>query len=219
MFHNSADCLLTNKDGFFTRLNNVNLYARNCSSVQEYKDRIKLAIYYPTIFDKIRIIYHILSIKYNISKVDSWVNINKFQSLSWNIVIFDGDYEGRMPHTRLNVIALPKSILYSNRLHEILLHEQLHVYQKAFPNDIRKYVKQYFIPIKSDYPDKIQNYRINPDTNGIIYKDRNNKILSCKFNSSQPNNLNDVKYSLNSARYEHPYELMVYEFVDIYMFK
>jgi hypothetical protein len=83
-------------------------------------------------FDRIKIRYHISCINSCIkNKIkqnrSSWVNIDKFLSLPWNIIVFDTDYEARMPHTRLNVIALPKDILQSSRLHEVLLHEQLQV--------------------------------------------------------------------------------------------
>lgn len=213
VFLTDPECLLTNSDNFFTKLNRINLYARNCSSIQEYKERIKQGIYIPNIINKFRIRYHISMIKKKIKKMEStWVNINKFMSLPWRIVIFDTNYEARLPHTRLNVIALPKDILQSDRLAEVLLHEQLHVYQKAFPNEFNKFINLNFYTVGTQSP----LWRVNPDTNDIVYKNKNNKILSCRFNSSKPINLYDVYYSLGSPRTEHPYELVVYDFVDLY---
>lgn len=212
-FINDPKYLTHNNDKFFNRLNRVNLYARKVNSVSEYIKRIEKSIVHIDIFDKIKIINHINEITHNVNKLSiPWLNVKKFTNMKWNIICFDGYYEQQMPHTRDNVIALPKHIINSDRLQEILFHEQLHVYQKTFSREIKHYIDKHFKVVGR----VTELCRANPDTDTLIYAN-NDKIFGCVFNSFNPKSLLDVRYSFdNHPKTEHPLELLVYDAVNLY---
>jgi hypothetical protein len=210
----AIEILQSNGDNFFSKLNKINLKARNVQSIDDYKNNISKAIYEPLLIDKLRILYCIYKINKLRIEAD-WVNNDKFHNLPWSIIMVKNKlYENNYPHTRYNNIILNEdSCINIDSLLNTLLHERLHVYQKTEIKDIDKYITKHYTIIKVDK----SLYRVNPDINDYTYMDKNNNIYSCKYKSQNPTSLNDVIYTpINDAKYDHPYEKMVYDLVKKY---
>jgi len=202
---NSNCCyLLTNNDGFLSRLDKINLYARNCRTIKEYKSKIMRCIYKPNVIDRLQIHLSIESIKRWLLKSNEWLDINLFKKLPWNIIITNDDtYEYGLPHTRLNHIVINCNDIYSKDLPTILFHEQLHIYQKNYSKKVNEYIIKKFTKVGVHKPMD----RVNPDTDDYLYLGFNSS-----FRSTKPKNLLDVEIS--DPKYDHPLEFMVYDYIN-----
>lgn len=201
--------LINNNDNYYDKFTELDLKVRNVNSIDEYKQKIKNVHYkcnyieYNQILYAINIIDNILK---NYNKIG--FNGNKASNIKWKIgVINDNIYENGLPHTRHDVIIIPKNILNNNRLKTILLHEKIHVYQKIYPNDIQKYfINNGFIKSRK----KTINVRANPDIDEYIYINKNNEEMMCIYNKN-PSSILDVSYlPSNNIINEHPLEYMAY---------
>ena len=73
-----------------------------------------------------------------------------------------------------------------------LIHEQVHVYQKKYPNELNYYLKKNnFTKLKKRT--KYDNIRANPDLNNYIYKDSNNNTYKAVYNLN-PKSIEDITY-------------------------
>lgn len=215
--YDDPSIIANDSDRFFTRLSNsqVNLYARNVKSVSEYREKIKDVTYIPSFTDFITIaiaITNVLTLKLHSTE---WLNVNKFLKLEWNIYITKNDnYENGLPHTRNDIIILNIKHLNSANLSEILLHEQLHIYQKKYTTSLEGYLLRYYK--KTNNFSKLT--RINPDTDNYIYVSLKDSVeFKCVFNNETPNSLSDVIYSVKGdPAYEHPLEYIVYDYTSRY---
>ena len=131
-----------NKDNYYDRFTELDLKVRNVNSCEEYKTKIINVCYecnsieYTKILLCINKVNNVLK-KYNINGFDG----EKASMIKWKIGVISGNiYENGLPHTRGDIIIIPKNILNSYRLKNILLHEKIHIYQKLFPNDIQQYL-------------------------------------------------------------------------------
>lgn len=208
----AIEILQSDQDKFFSRLTKYDLIARYTQSIEDYKYSITNAVISPSLLDKIKIIFCIYKIKR--MKIESdWVDNDKFHKMPYSIIMVkDGIYENNYPHTRFrNIIINNTHGENIDQLLSILLHEQLHVYQKTYDIDTLNYVNQYYDKVSIDRT----LLRSNPDITEQTYKDKNNLIYSCTYNSLLPKGLNDVTYTpINESRYDHPYEKIVYDLVD-----
>ena len=95
-----------------------------------------------------------------------------------------------------------------------LVHEQVHIYQKMYPNELNYYLKKKnFKRLKKKT--KYENIRANPDLDNYIYKDANNEIYRASYNEN-PKSIEDITYyPFNQQFYEHPNERMAIEFEKI----
>jgi hypothetical protein len=202
--------LMNNNDNYYNRFTYLDLKVRNVNSIDEYKKKIKNIYYkcnsveHSKILNAINKVNNILK-KYNIIGFDG----EKASNIQWKIgVINNNIYENGLPHTRGDVIIIPKNILNSYKLKNILLHEKIHVYQKLYSDDIQKYfINNGFI--KSRY--KTKNIRANPDIDEYIYKNNNNDEMMCIYNDN-PSSILDVSYLPNNdITNEHPLEYMAYK--------
>lgn len=206
--------LLSDEDGHFSRFNSFDLLARNSISISDYKEKIKKTVSDFTNNHKNIIIKCIEKINnILIPQIDEcWIDKSKLKNIPWKIGIINSKiYEEGLPHTRNDVIILPKSIINtSKQFIDTLLHEKLHVYQKLYPNDFNKYLdKNRFIKYKK-YIDTDIPYRSNPDTDEWIYMIDNNIYISEYI--KRPKKILDVKYKpINNSLHEHPREKSVYE--------
>jgi hypothetical protein len=205
--------LQSDDDGYMSRLNKINLKARYVKTLEEYKDNLAKSVHTITMREQYIINKAIWSIKC-ISFESPWLLNDEFHNMPWNIIVVKGKLcDNGYPHTRFNNIIIPLSLITSLHLSETLFHEQLHVYQKTYPQKIENYVNKHYVPIIVDQT----MIRANPDTNTTVYKDHNNNIYCCKFNNNFPTSLSDVTYYPNNeSRYEHPYEKVVYDLVEKY---
>lgn len=106
--------------------------------------------------------------------------------------------DGGLPHTRgANVICIP--VYYpKERLEGLLLHERIHLHQKAYRNEYDIFYKKWWGFKKNTYiiPENIMKLiRINPDTLGWpIYIWRDTWIPLCLFEREDKPNLRDCSY-------------------------
>jgi hypothetical protein len=207
--------ILLNENDYYNTFTNLDLQVRNVSSIEEYKTIIKDS---PVTINKNEELIIINTINNINNKIKNYntigLNGNKFNNIKWIIGIIDGTiYEGGYPHTRNNIIIIPKNLINNFELMQILIHEKIHVYQKTYSDDIKLYLN------KNDFKiykinDHNNNYRANPDTDNYIYTDKNNNLMYCLYNNN-PNNITDVTLNnTNNFMYEHPFEYMAYTLQD-----
>jgi len=201
--------LINNNDKYYNRFTELDLKVRNIKSIDEYKKKIINVCYDYNSNDYNEILYAINKVdkvlkKYNIIGFDG----DKASKIKWKIGIIDSNiYENGLPHTRDDVIIIPKNILYNHKLKTVLLHEKIHVYQKIYPNDIQQYlINNNFTKSKI----KTNNVRANPDIDEYIYKNINGQEMMCIYNKN-PSSILDVSYFPdNNIINEHPFEYMAY---------
>lgn len=202
--------LQSDDDNFFSRFSKNDFIARNINSMDDYKNKINNTVISPTISQIIMLYFAIKDINSTIFK-DDWFDNNKFHKLKWKIIIVgDKNYENGYSHTRFDCIILHKDNLIPSFIHKILLHEQLHIYQKTYKQDMKKYLDSYYVKIPMS-----QLSRANPDTDGCAYKDKKGNIYKCEYQNIP--SFNNVRYyPINKAKYEHPYELLAYNSAEKY---
>jgi hypothetical protein len=203
--------LIEDSDQFYPRFNQHDLQARQCSTISEYMDMI-----YESVIDLSpqeqeiikKKIQEIQQIKWP-QDPNIWIDPQKFNQLPWNIGGMEGrKYEYGLPHTRSDVIIIPKEQIQDTPdFKNTLLHEKLHIYQKAFPFEFASYLQQQGWKIHQHY-NECPRCRSNPDTNEYIYK-YNNDIHHGIYNNN-PQSVMDVTFSpKNFYNYEHPTEKYV----------
>ena len=207
-YSEACHILQNNDDKFYDRFTNHDMKARNINSIDEYKQKIKNAIINPSIYGMYKINKAINEIKKFDHKND-WLDPKLFHEIPWKIIVVKGSiYEMGLPHTRLNYIIINNRILNSPMLTEILLHEQLHVYQKTYKNKIQNYINKHYKP---SYHDPLS--RANPDTDGKTYQNEMG-VFKATYDINNVA-LNNIKFHpINDHKYEHPLEYMVYELLE-----
>ena len=198
-----------NKDNYYDRFTELDLKVRNVHSCEEYKTKITNIYHECNSIDYTKILLCTKNVdnvlkKYNINGFDG----EKASRITWKIGVISGNiYENGLPHTRGDIIIIPKNILNSYRLKNILLHEKIHIYQKLFPNDIQQYLTNNNFSISRK---KTDNIRANPDIDEYIYKNSNGQEMMCIYNDN-PKTILDVSYVPNNDPIdEHPLEYMAY---------
>jgi hypothetical protein len=204
--------LLNNKDKYYQTFNLNDLKVRNIKTIEEYNNNIKNSCINFT-DDDINILDSSIQMANSKLKKFNTVGFNglKASQIQWRIgLIHNNIYENGFPHTRNNIIILPKYILENkNKLVEVLIHEKIHIYQKLYPSDILLYLKKNGFH-KYRIKDTNDNIRANPDTDNFIYKNLKGEIMKCLYQNN-PNTIEDVVfYPINEDKYEHPYEYMAY---------
>jgi hypothetical protein len=203
--------LINDNDNYIKNMTIYDLRARNVNSINNYKNNIKNLTYNLNLFEKIRIIYLCIKVDLFFKNLKSIYlpknhNINK---IKWNICFMKNNiYEEGLPHTRNDIIFLPKTILNNNNnnLIKILIHEKIHIYQRYNKNKITEILKKLGYK-KYKIRNKIKLIRSNPDLDNYIYIDNNNNKYYYEYNNEYPKNINDIK---KSNIYEHPYEMISY---------
>ena len=205
--------LIKDYDDYYKYFNETDFKVRNIKSLNDYYNIIKKSC-----IDISKQEQEYLNKLINIAneKISKYYikgfNGLKCSKLEWKIgLINDDNYEAGMPHTRNDVIILPKKILFNNNLNLIstLIHEKVHVYQKRFPKDIELYLKENGFK-KHSHKSNFKNIRANPDLDNFIYTNKNDQLMRSIYN----NNATDIKsieiIPINSLEYEHPFEYMAY---------
>lgn len=186
--------LYSDPDNYYSSFTKYDLRARKVSSIKEYLSNIKKSVSFFSTFEKQKI-------RNFISQIDEkmkYIKINGFDGekatrLPWIIGCVIGDlYEDGLPHTRNNVIILPRDCIDI----ETLIHEKVHVYQKIYKEEMKEYLKQF------EKEPRHELSRANPDIDNWIYS-KNGKRFSCVYRSKNPKSIQDVV-----GKYEHPFEIL-----------
>jgi hypothetical protein len=195
--------------------------ARNVKNYDEYMLKVYLSVadFSDTDLKKLSKAVDVANIKIECMTEEyksgwGWLNWDKLMGLKWVIGCVKGDdYEGGMPHTVGNTIILSKEIL---KMYDILslacllIHEKIHIYQRKYPNDVKKYMKLNGFKI---YCKKMKRdlFRANPDLNQYIYEKRG-EIYSLSYKNNGKISISNVvnRYGKKVTKKEHPYEEMAY---------
>lgn len=216
-------------DSYFERMSDSDLIARGLDARKttkyHYKDIYHMSTKTPLAYQQKRIDI-LLKIAYE--KLDGYKIL---KALPWKIKIIPKSIENGFPHTLKDTIYIHESLLFReniNSIVETLIHEKIHVFQRAYPTLTQDLVRNIWGFQPSDYKDVLQ--RNNPDLDGINYV-MHNQVIIQRYNSEHPRNLADSSVfaidlrsstplftSIKSAtflgfphvvkQFEHPYEIM-----------
>lgn len=222
---NLYNILKKDDDKYFKSFFRKDLIVRNIDNINDYNENMKNSICDADdiIINKIK--NYIIKIKdiinnYIITENNTFnsIDLNKFNNIQWKFgFVCDKKYENGLPHTRNDIIILNKNrINLNNDLKNMktLIHEQIHVYQKLYPNDNEKYLElKQFKKLKKIT--EFDNIRANPDLDNYIYQDKNFNTYKAIYNNN-PTSIEDITYHpINTQFYEHPFERMAIEFESI----
>lgn len=198
--------IINDSDKYISNLSIYDLRARKAKTNEEYK---KTAMLSAMNFTNAQI----EKIKRCSNKASNYFD----NQMNWKFALFNNGYEQGFPHTRSDIIFISPSVinLDDNNLTKTIIHESIHVYQRFFPEKIKEFLIRKGYEKSRLRDNKISLIRANPDLDEYIYKDKNNNELIAYYNSEYPLSITDINIS-NSA-FEHPYEVMAYEYADNYI--
>ncbi len=152
-----------------------------------------------------------------INETINGIKMYNYLTTPWKVgFTCDKFYENGYPHTRGDVIILNNRDLQRRNISEVcklLIHEKTHVYQKT--EDMSSYLDEHYTEVKrKDYKDT--KIPANPDTNDIVYRNKEtNEVLEGKY-SKNPKHFRDVKFTQNDHSLEHPFERIAYQMESLY---
>jgi hypothetical protein len=193
---------------FYNTLYDVDLSVRDLKDINDYQIKIQDSVSEFNDDQKNKLVTAIQIANQKISNIHiEGFDGEKASRMNWNIGCIKGiSYENGLPHTVKKTIILPSHLVSSSSLHELvrlLIHEQVHVYQKTYPKDIDSYLSSNQISKykKREPSDRI---RANPDIDEWVYQ--NEKGVYKLQYIDQPRLITDT-FS-NDQRREHPFEEM-----------
>lgn len=212
------------RDGYIAALSPADLSARQVATSEEYKSKVKEHGYDPAQQEKEKVLAAIIMVQQwisdNLKKSVMGIDFTKLQSLPWTVAVFStpatatssattAAYEGNLPHTRADVIFLPKSHLSHpmKQLAGTLLHEKIHVYQRELSGHVQVALKEAGFT-RDKHRKDVPLARANPDLDDYIYRDPSNKPMMALYNSPTPKSITDVV--ITDPSFEHPYEKAAY---------
>ena len=204
--------LQSDPDHYYDTFTRFDLRARRVTSVADYINRIPYAIVdastglrarirkaVPIVDARLRVIRHV------------GFNGKKAADVPWRIGFMkenkenkDKLYEDGLPHTRVDLIMLPTRLAKASDkyLIDTLFHEKVHIYQKAYPRDLERWLAHNGFE-RVRHRTKGSRIRANPDIDGWVYRDAN-RVYKCLYSSETPRHIEDVKEG--GLDFEHPFE-------------
>lgn len=205
------------RDGYIASLSPADLSARRAATSEEYKSKVMEQGYDPSQAEKEKVLAAIIMVQQwisdNLKKNVMGVDFTKLQSLPWTVAIFGGaagaSYEGNLPHTRADVIFLPKSHLSHpmKQLASTLLHEKIHVYQRQLSGHVQVALREAGYT-RDKHRKDVPLARANPDLDDYTYRDPSSKPMMALYSSPTPKSITDVV--ITDPSFEHPYEKTAY---------
>lgn len=208
--------LSQDEDAYVQRMSKYDLIARKADSYTEYLKRIAIAAHEATQWETRRINEATAEVDRFLSTSTSRHIPATLRTVPWKIAIVRGkEYEGGYPHTRGDTIIIPNSLITSSEFSKTLLHEKVHLYQRAHPQEMDAWIRaRGFKRWKTRVSEPLS--RANPDLDAWIYIDpTTQKPMVATYNSEKPSSISDIK--LTNFSFEHPYELMAYEIADLFV--
>lgn len=202
--------VLQKDDGYFARFTKNDYIARNIKTIDQYKRIISNSVSMPTIEEVFYIRSAIRTIDNTVFK-NEWFDNERFHALKWKIIVVnDKLYENGYSHTRGDCIIIHKKNLMPSFLTNTLFHEQLHIYQRTYKNDMKKYLSKHYKKVSVP-----ALTRANPDTDGFTYENNKGIVYKALYDGT-PSFENVTYYPIDTAKYEHPYEMLAYTSADKY---
>jgi hypothetical protein len=202
--HELLDILLSDKDRYYKTFYPLDFKVRNVDSIKQYKENIKKSVCSFSNTKQQEIIKMTIKIDHFLSTLYSdFFDGYKASLIPWKIGCIKSDlYEDGLPHTRLDTIIINKNTDLLT-----LLHEKIHIYQKKYKKDTKKYLSFFTKLKKREESDRI---RANPDIDQWIYKDH--KRIYQTIYVKNPKNIEDVR----KYKYEHPLEKMAEDIENLF---
>ena len=234
--------LLSDPGGYVAKLTRADLAARGARSSAEYLARVGELAHEFTEAERRAIARAILSVQAWLTGAEragrtlSGVNFAKLAKMPWRVAATapaDGAssgppsaYEASLPHTRADVVFVAPALIPSGddavsqkRFAATLLHEKIHVYQRAYPQDIAAALDAEGY-VRDGARDQLPLVRANPDLDEWVYRDpeagpNKGKRMVALYASDTPAGISDVVQP-SAAAFEHPYERMAYRIAAMY---
>lgn len=173
---------------FFNNLTPIDLYARKCTYIKDYRTRYIESYRSFTLYQK-----------YQLRHLISHVNaiIKKYtilSSISWKFVKVTNDIENGYPHTLGKIIILTDiffTLPYNKKI-SVLIHEKIHLYQRLYTHKCQDLICNMWNYIPINFSKNYKLFRSNPDLNGIVYK-KDNIITIQVYKSNRPKSIADSK--------------------------
>jgi hypothetical protein len=202
--------LQSDPDHYYDTFTRFDLRARHVASVADYIDRIPHAIVDASTDLHARIKKAVPIVDARLARIQQvGFNGQKAADLPWRIGFIKDNksgYEDGLPHTRVDLIMLPTRLAKAcdNELINTLFHEKVHIYQKAYPRDMEKWLAHNgFERVRRRT--KGSRIRANPDIDEWVYRDAN-RVYKCLYSSETPRHIEDVKE--DGLNFEHPFEMI-----------
>lgn len=203
----TAELLRADADGFVAGLSPADLHARKAQTNLDYLSKAIASAMEYTIRQQDRITRLIDTIQYDQVPLEQYgMSPSKFKAIPWTIAL--ATYEDEYPHTRGAVIFLSPDVLTKTdrQLQKTLIHEQVHVYQKMYPEDVRSFV--HVMGYREAGPTSMDpRLRANPDLDRTVYRGRNGEMSGLRYRSKAPASIDDVQ---GDPKDEHPFEMIAY---------
>jgi hypothetical protein len=236
--------LLSDPGGYVAGMTRADLAARGAQSTAEYLARSGKLAHEFTEAERRATVRAILSVQAWLTSAPRagrtllGVNFAKLAKLPWRVAATApagggaagggaaGAYEANLPHTRSDVVLIAPALIPSGddtvsqkRFAATLLHEKIHVYQRAYPQDIAAALDAEGYVRKSPRA-SVALARANPDLDDWVYLDpeagpTKGKPMVALYASENPSGITDVTQA-NAAAFEHPYERMAYRIAAMY---
>jgi len=211
------DLLSRNSDGYYNGFNANDLRVRGVKNAKEYTEKIRSSCSEFTPEEKKRLLSSVKEVReklegYRISKIEG-MDVAKLSRIPLIFGCTVGkDYEGALPHTRYPAIIINRREFSMSQdvLNRLVLHELTHLYQKIYPEDVRRYLREKGVQVvgKRRLED---NIRSNPDLDGLIYKNMvTGETYEFTYKDS-PSSIGDVSTRGQGGVGEHPFEEIAYK--------
>ncbi len=208
--------LLEDKDNYYKKFSKTDLIVRQVKNIDEYKEKIKNSCLDINESNKKKILNYIEKANKKLKKfkIDGFDG-HKCADIPWIIGLTTNGYENGFPHTRNNIIIISQNFLnFSFNIVKTLIHEKIHIYQKMYPEDIKKYLDSNNFKKYLNRKEINQPLRANPDLDDYIYK-MGDSIMMSIYNDNASDITDITTYPTNDDKYEHPFEYMAYTLADI----
>ena len=209
--------LKNDSDSYFKNMSIHDLRARKSLTVNDYIEKvIKFSNKKLNIKDYLILLYCVIKADiffYNL-KSEYLPMDHNIHKILWKFGITKNkNYEEGFPHTRTDIIFIDINIIKNINTKKdlkdfikLLIHEKIHIYQRYNKGKLYNILERKGYKVK--YTKKIfKLVRANPDLDNWIYENNEGKLMIYKYNSANPNGINDVT---KTTEYEHPYEMISY---------
>ena len=218
-----VEYLARDMDGYHRGFQTTDLHARNVASAEEYGRAIreKACIGTFTADEAKRIVDACQRAdEFLHTHFEPWFDGKQCCRMTWRIACVDGNvYEDGLPHTRGDLILFPRNYLYKRTVESYtrtLIHEKVHVYQKAYPRDTELYIQAHGFERTGKRHGTL--VRSNSDTDDYLYRQSHTQQdFYAMYLSKTPESIHDIVYAGDrTQRYEHPYERMAVDIANWY---
>jgi len=209
-------------DGYFQTFSKVDYTVRNIQTIDDYYKIIEQSVDQFSEEQKRTLTECILTAdKFFESKRTTWFDGKKCNAIPWKIGCIKksnqaNTYEEGLPHTRTDVILLPKTLNQNpGSLTRLLIHEKVHIYQKRYRKDVQQYLTESGFT-KHERNSTQDTRRSNPDIDNWTYKDKDGEIYKSQYLDGAKS-IHDVTYLRGKDQTaEHPFEKMAVEMSALY---